>query len=105
VSEPQTEAGRDAAEIDHAAAWASRNLNDSHMNHSSLPTAECGGCGRIREWQRQAVAAWLDTEAEGLLAEALHAQGEAFIAEPESFDSRAAIAAFLVSHLRERMTP
>jgi hypothetical protein len=61
----------------------------------------------IRHAERQAVAAWLDTEAEGLLKGALydHRLGICDLNEFgfERTDEEAAAA--LVSHLRERMTP
>jgi hypothetical protein len=53
----------------------------------------------IRYAERQAVLRWLDTEAEGLLAEALtEVQGG-------RYDSWLGRAPSIVSHLRERMTP
>jgi hypothetical protein len=75
----------------------------------------------IRSAEREAVLRWLDTEAEGLLAEALHAaqvclnwspgyvyldkDGHYRVAHDDHGSAEHTEAARLVSHLRGRMTP
>jgi hypothetical protein len=95
VSEPQTEAGR---------ALLGRQPPKPR-------TAWFRCADDILEIERQAVAAWLDTEAEGLLAEALTTCEIGCVGFGGFHDGNtgqvhhARDAADLVAHLRERMTP
>jgi hypothetical protein len=104
VSEPQTE-----AELrDENDALRETNLE---LQEALRGRIEDAGRIRIEEASRiraEAVLRWLDTEAEGLLAEALQDRSTyEFVPYPfhAVLTTKVYSAAALVSHLRERMTP